>query len=44
MKEKKSGLSHIMQEVWPSIYRRDGERPTREDEQTPLGHKTMKTE
>ena len=38
-KIKKSGLSHIMQEVQPTVCQRNGEHPPRQDEWTPLQHK-----
>ena len=39
MQDKKSGLSHIMQEVQPTVCWKNGERPPRQDERTPLQHK-----
>ena len=39
MQDEKSGLSHIMQEVWPIVYQRDGEHAAHQNEWTQLQHK-----
>ena len=39
MQDKKSGLSHIMQEVWPTVCRKNGEHAAHQNEGTQLQYK-----
>ena len=44
MQNEKSDLLDTMQEVWSTVYRRDGKRPAHQNEQTLLRHQDLGTD